>query len=325
MNQVVFVERRRPAWEELERTLDDFHSGRPDTVAVRRLGRLHRRAAADLAVAQARFPESSIVPYLNGLVAEGHSRLYGRQLVVWRRARLFLLDTFPRTLKETANYTFAAAAVFGATALVAFLVVTAVPELAESILPAQVVADTVKEGADVRFPADQRPAISAFITTNNIQVSFMAFALGIFFGIGTVYLLALNGIMLGALAAVFARPGFSLEFWALIVPHGVLELPAIFIAAAAGLIMGSALLRPGEIKRTVALRRASEQAVVLMGGVIPIFIVAGLIEGFITPLPIPEMAKIGISLVVGVFGWVYVTGRFMRLKSSSRSKLENAT
>jgi uncharacterized membrane protein SpoIIM required for sporulation len=132
--------------------------------------------------------------------------------------------------------------------------------------------------------------------TNNIWVSFQAFAGGITFGAFTVYVLIQNGLVLGALGATLSTTApRALRFWSLILPHGVIELMAIFIAAGAGLILGWSLIAPGNVSRWDALRKASRDALPLVGGVVAMLIVAGCIEGFITPSPLPARLKLAFA------------------------------
>jgi uncharacterized membrane protein SpoIIM required for sporulation len=135
---------------------------------------------------------------------------------------------------------------------------------------------------------------------NNIYVSALAFALGITFGLGTVYMLAMNGFLLGALASLFAGYGKSLFFWSLILPHGILELTAIFIAGGAGLRIGYSLIRPGAFRRKDALITAARSSLSLMGLVVLLLIAAALIEGYFTPLPIAAEIKLGVALLTAV-------------------------
>jgi uncharacterized membrane protein SpoIIM required for sporulation len=145
--------------------------------------------------------------------------------------------------------------------------------------------------------------MSAGIMTNNIKVAFLAFAGGVTFGLVTVYMLVYNGIIVGALAAVFWHQGMSYEFWAYIVPHGMIELTAIFIAGGAGLLMGYKLFVPGRFTRGYQLKEQAKRSVQLLLGTIPLFVIAGIIEGFITPAAIPLPAKYMVALLT-VFGLI---------------------
>jgi uncharacterized membrane protein SpoIIM required for sporulation len=143
-----------------------------------------------------------------------------------------------------------------------------------------------------------KPAASSFIMTNNISVSFTLFALGIVFGAGTLWALVSNGIHFGTIAAVVGQTRMSRELWAFVAPHGALEIPAIIIAGAAGLILGGALLFPGDLRRRDALVARGRVAVALVLGCVPILVMAGIIEAFFSPLP-PASIPPSIKLITG--------------------------
>jgi uncharacterized membrane protein SpoIIM required for sporulation len=141
-------------------------------------------------------------------------------------------------------------------------------------------------------------AVSTLILLNNIQVAFLGFALGITLGIGTFIVLGFNALHLGVIAGGFVAAGKGAPFWALVLPHGLLELTAIFIACGAGLRMGWSLVAPGDRTRGRALAAAAREAVLVVAGVIPAFIVAGFIEGYISGSALPAWAEVGIGVVV---------------------------
>jgi uncharacterized membrane protein SpoIIM required for sporulation len=134
------------------------------------------------------------------------------------------------------------------------------------------------------------------IFTNNIRVAFLAFAGGITAGLITAALLAYNGLTLGVLAAVSQQMGLAGRFWSLIVPHGLLELSCIAAAAAAGFRLAGGIVDPGPLPRSASIGRAARPAVEMAGGTAILLVIAGLIEGFITPqdLPLPEALAVGI-------------------------------
>jgi uncharacterized membrane protein SpoIIM required for sporulation len=151
-----------------------------------------------------------------------------------------------------------------------------------AIVPPEYASVDPKAITEDRGPL-QAPIVSASIMTNNIRVAVLAFACGITLGIGTVYLLVYNGILIGALAALYHRAGEGYAFWAYILPHGVIELTAIFIAGGAGLYMGYVILVPGPFTRKFRFVTAAKESVQMMLGTIPLFVAAGIIEGYITP------------------------------------------
>jgi uncharacterized membrane protein SpoIIM required for sporulation len=206
---------------------------------------------------------------------------------LWR----FLRTTFPQTFRATASWTLAALAIFLLGCIYGFAAGliddTFIPLVAPPHLIQQV------EGGKVWFESilAVRPLASSTIMTNNISVTFLAFALGITFGLGTVYIMAFNGVLLGTLAALCHLHGLSVDFWSFVVPHGVIELTAIFIAGGGGLLLGSALTVPGDLSRKEALIQRGRKAVQLILGCVPLLIFAGVVEGFFSPAHLPPWIK----------------------------------
>jgi uncharacterized membrane protein SpoIIM required for sporulation len=144
------------------------------------------------------------------------------------------------------------------------------------------------------------------VLVNNIQVSFAAFAAGVLFGIGSVLILAFNGANLGVALGLFIVAGQQSRFWGLILPHGLLELSAVVIAGAAGMALGWALVVPGDRTRAAAFTQEARRSVVVILGLVLAFITAGIIEGFVTPSPLPTPARIGIGIAVELAFVTYI-------------------
>ena len=147
---------------------------------------------------------------------------------------------------------------------------------------------------------------SSQIFTNNIRVTFYAFAFGVLLGVGTLYVLAFNGAMVGAILALTYRAGFGNDLATFMVGHGVIELSCIFISGGAGLLIGTALLMPGDLSRGDALKSRGMEAVRLIIGCVPLLVVAGIIEGFISPQPINPIIKISIGALTGIALYSYL-------------------
>jgi uncharacterized membrane protein SpoIIM required for sporulation len=156
-----------------------------------------------------------------------------------------------------------------------------------------------------------KPLASAGITANNLSVSILAYASGILAGLGPCYILLVNGLLLGVLGAVIHEAGMSVALWSFVAPHGTLELPAIFIAGAAGLMIGHSLVVAGDRPRGECLVEAGRQSLRLFGGVVPLLIVAGAIEGFVSPTGLPPAIKfmVGASLAVLLAAYLALAGR----------------
>ena len=155
--------------------------------------------------------------------------------------------------------------------------------LAEKLAPQHIVETIHDKEMWTDVPALHRNLFASFVMTNNIRVAFSAFALGITFMIGTMYILAFNGILIGTVAGLCHVHGLALPLWSFVSPHGYIELTTIFIAGGAGLKMGYALIAPGLLTRKQALTDAAKIAVQLIGGCVVLLVIAGVIEGFVSP------------------------------------------
>jgi uncharacterized membrane protein SpoIIM required for sporulation len=153
-----------------------------------------------------------------------------------------------------------------------------------------------------------KPLASSAIMTNNISVSLATFALGITGGVGTVWMLLFNGLLLGVITAACLQAGMAGQLYSFVAPHGVLELPSIFIAGGAGLLMARGLLFPGFLPRKAALARDGATAVRLLLGVIPLLVIAGTIEGFFSPTDIAMPIKFLFASAMFVLLLAYLGG-----------------
>jgi len=318
-----FVREKAPRWQELDATLDALDAAGVsslDLEGARRLAKLYRGVSSDLIQARTELVHASVVDYLNGLLARAYAHVHVRPSGGGRRVRRFLLAGYPRLVRAEwrpialAAALFFAGAAFGAVATVvdprSHAVV--VPEQHQGRSPAERVRD--EEQAGGLSSEGAAAPFSSFLFTHNIQVTFMAFALGITFAVGTVAMLFYNGVPLGALAAQYHLDGEGLFFWAWILPHGIPELTSIFIAGGAGLILGRGLLLPGRRRRGEALRSEARIAVRLVVGTMPLLVLAGLIEGTLSQMHepfLPYPAKLVFAAIVGacVYAYLLVAGR----------------
>jgi uncharacterized membrane protein SpoIIM required for sporulation len=313
-----FVKAGRGAWSRLSGLVEAARTRGVSALSADDLFALHdgyRRAASDLAYAQTHFPDSPVRAELNALVGAAHGFLYARRARRIGRVWTFYSSEVPRLVREAAGPILLASALLLAATLAGFGAAVSDRALGRSLLPVQY-RDAVVERLDSRaqasdIPASLGPLISTQIMLNNIQVSFMAFAGGVLAGTATVYLLITNGLLLGSLSGLFYAAGPFVPFLALIVPHGALELPAIVIAAGAGLLMAEAILNPGERRRGDALKAAADRAVRLLLGTLPLFVLAALIEGLITPAEAPDAAKIALggAFFMLLLAWLTLGGR----------------
>ena len=309
-----FIARRRAGWERLDALLARAGAGLGGLSAeeLRELGRLYRQAASDLAVARRDLPGHPVVAFLNGLVARGHAAVYRESGAGGAaRVRAFFAADFPRAFRATWPATLAAFLMFLIPALAGFVATYQDPTLAAALLPGtERIVEEVQAGNEwwLRINEEGRAQASAEIMTNNIGVAFRAFAGGVVFGVYTLYILALNGLLLGIVAGAAQRFDFAGNLWGFVAAHGVVELSVIFIAGGAGLQLGWALLRPGLLTRRAALVVAARRALLLVLGCVPLLVIAGLIEAFISPAPLPLAVKFAVALASGVALYLYLLG-----------------
>jgi uncharacterized membrane protein SpoIIM required for sporulation len=309
VNLDLFIAERRPSWDELD-TLLAAAKGRPERLGAegtRRLGALYRAAAADLALARRRFPAEPAVPALEDLVRRAHAVVYGSRV---RRdsALAFLTRGYWRRVRERPALLAVAALLLFTPGVVAGLWAWNEPGDAGGLIPstAEAVARPRPEGSDLGFSAGERASFSAGIVTNNIQVSLWAVAGGIAFGLLTAAVLLFNGVILGVVVGLGVAAGNGRVLLELVMPHGVLELSCIVVAGAAGLRMGWALVDPGRRPRVQALATEARAAVELVLGTAVWLVVAGLVEGLVTPLGIGVGPALAVGFGLGTLYWALV-------------------
>ncbi len=294
------IRRRQTNWEKLTGLLNKAdRSPKSLTQAdVGEIGRIYRATTSDLALAQRDFPQHDVAQYLNQLVGRAHANVYRSDPLSLRQIHYFFTDVIPQTFRSTWPFFAVASLLFWLPALVTGLLIANDPAVADVVLSPQF-ATVVEEIEDNEpwfyFEGDEQPSASAFITTNNVRVSIMAFAGGMTAGIFTLYVIIFNGLMVGGLFGLAYFHEFH-HLFNFAVGHGVIELNMICLAGAAGLVFTWAILRPGYHTRSDALRIAGRQALTLLVTCAIFLVVAGLIEGFISPR---EHLPAGIKWIVG--------------------------
>jgi uncharacterized membrane protein SpoIIM required for sporulation len=312
-----FISERKGAWQRLEdllKLLDRSTLRRLHREEVRELGRIYRRTASDLAIARAESRDPRLVNYLNSLVIRAHGRIYRADAAEGRHhVRDFFARDFPRAFRRTWRYTALAFAVCMLFTTLSFLGTWRDPEFSELAgVPAHA-RERILEQKPRWWKGlnDANQLAATGIATNNILVTFNAFAYGALFGVGTLFYMAVNGLNIGALLALTFRAGYGHELLTFMAGHGVIELTCIFIAGGAGMLFGTALLFPGDVPRFDNLRLRGREAAQLITGCVPLLAVAGTIEGFISPAAIPAGMKFTIAAVTGValYSYLLLAGR----------------
>ena len=302
--------KRKPYWDRLE-SIVERSGGRSVTALsyreLQELGLLYRQVAADLSSAREDPMSQHLAGYLNRLLARAHNLIYmGRRARpggIWR----FYRSGFPQVFRATFSYSLTSFTIFLAAALAGFLAGLGDPSFQRFFL-GPVMSDTIERRQMwTHSIVTIRPLASSAIMTNNLAVSFTTFALGITGGIGTIYMLAMNGLLLGIIGAACWQAGMSLQLGEFVAPHGVLELPAIFIAGGGGLLVTRGLLFPGLLPRRDALVLYGGQGVRLALGIILLLVIAGAIEGFLSPSSLPGAAKLVFAVAAGGLLVLYLT------------------
>lgn len=311
-----FIEKHKTAWQRLEellKLLDRSSLRGLHRQEVRELGRIYRRTASDLAIARAESRDPRLINYLNSLVIRAHGRIYQADAQGGSRVKEFFARDFPQTFRRTWRYTAVSFSVFAVFSVIGFLGTKYDPEFSElvGVPPAfrEMYIETKTHWWEDLNEANQVGASSIF--THNIQVTIYTFAFGALFGVGTLFYLAFNGATIASVVALTYRAGFGNDLVTFMVGHGVIELSCIFIAGGAGLLIGSALLMPGDLSRADALKSRGKDAIRLMMGVAVLLVVAGIIEGFISPAPIRPAIKFSIGALTGLalYSYLLIAGR----------------
>ena len=284
----------------------------------------YREVAADLARARTYGVDPRVLAYLERVVGTGHNALYGLRGVRRLPAGDLVLREFPRAVYRARAYVVAAALVFLIPGVVGYVLIREQPEVAYQIMPDGMIA-RAESGASAQeagrgyaeTPSPFLPIVASSIIANNVQVAF-----GITAGIGTVLLLVFNGLFFGTVLGMFTN--YSLAGWILtfVAGHGVVELTAIFIAGGAGLLIGRALIAPGDLARRDALVVEGRTAVRMVGAAVILLVLAGVIEGFLSASDAPAVLKVGVSAASAVLLLLgYVNGRRAAMASERGSAL----
>jgi uncharacterized membrane protein SpoIIM required for sporulation len=311
MNVERWLRTRKPVWQKLEELLkivDSKGLAGLDRNQLQELGRIYRSVSADLSRARVMNLNGEVQVYLNNLLVRAHNQVYQTKRNRWADLFDFFYREFPRLVRKQILYVMLAIIIFAIPATISYFMTMEDVHFAqlETSKGQPIVSDEMWNMIEHRqmwtdSAQHYSSTVSSLIATNNIRVAILAFVLGITFGIGTSFVLCNNGLMLGTVFGVCHTYGMAHRLLAFIAPHGVLELTAIFISGGAGLLMGKALLFPGQYKRLDALRLAAKDAGGMFGGCVPLLLVAGLIEGFISPrTDLSANLKIAVSLATGI-------------------------
>jgi len=283
MNEATFLKKYKTKWQTFEKVLrgNEDKDLKPDEIAD-----LYIELTDDLSYARTFYPESKTVQYLNNLSLEAHRKIFTYKKLDAERPMQFFITELPLLLKKNRKYIFISLLVFMVSTAIGAVSAANDAEFIRLILGDSYVNTTlenIKKGDPMAIYKSENNLDMFFgITINNIKVSFYVFVSGIFSAFATMYLLFQNGVMLGAFQYFFYEKNLMNVSASAIYLHGTLELSAIVIAGAAGILLGNGFLFPGTYNRRYALKQSAKESMKIIAGLIPVFIAAGFIEGFIT-------------------------------------------
>jgi uncharacterized membrane protein SpoIIM required for sporulation len=304
-----WLSKRRPYWERLTELVE--RSGRSGVrnlshKELQELGLLYRQAAADLAAVREDPLEQGLARSLNQLLSRAHNLLYaGRKRSGWGIIRFYKVD-FPRTFRATFGYTLAATLLFLFAGLAGALLTLHDATFERYFLGPQMIETIEHHQMWTEDVLTVKPLASSKIMTNNISVCFATYASGILAGLGTIFYMLLNGFLMGVIGVACFEANMSNMLWSFVAPHGVLELPAIFMSGGAGLLLARGLLFPGLLPRRESLAQAGAKSAKIIFGIIPTLIVAGTIEAFLSPTHLPAPLKYLFAIALFTLFTVYL-------------------
>ncbi|MBR8839867.1 MAG: stage II sporulation protein M [Stigonema ocellatum SAG 48.90 = DSM 106950] len=306
MNIQRWIARRESNWQRLDVLLRQVEKKGLKSLRaaeIRELASLYRSVTADLARARTQQVGNTLIQNLQFLTTRAYTQIYqGSRRQEWQAVVEFYCWGFPKLVQQTWTYIAAATALFLVGALIAWWYAWQDPTFMSLIIPERIIK-IVRDDHKLWMGSivGVEPLASTSIMINNLSVSFGAVAGGIIAGTYTAYMMVLNGLLIGAIGTLVAQNNLAYPFWAFVFPHGSLELPAIFFAGGSGFLLARALLFPGKYRRLDALKFYGSLGVQLVFGIVPMLILAGMMEGFFSPNPgFPESLKylVGMGLFV---------------------------
>lgn len=315
----------KPAWDRLaylaKRGRNGGRSLEPEELDE--LVHLYQRVSGHLAHTRVTYRDPSLDARLTTIVADANAAIYGTRTSATAAIRRFVFSSFPGSVWRIRRFVVASAILTLLPGIVVGAWIANSDAALEASGPEAVRAAYVEEEFADYYSSEPAAQFAAGVTFNNIRVAITAFALGIFACVGTAGILVFNGANVGVAAGLFAAVGEQARFWGLILPHGLLEITAVIVAGGAGLRLGWALIDPGDRTRGEALTEEGRRSVLVILGLIGAFVVAGLIEGFVTGSPLPTSARVsvGVAVEAAFLAYVFRFGRSAMLQEGAEESL----
>lgn len=324
MTPLHFEQLYQAEWAELEAQVRIILAGRSrqsngtDPIRGDRVASLYRRACEHLALARARGYPRYLLDRLEKITSDAHQVIYQRREFGVHRLKRAVLYDFPRAVRAHAAYVWLSTALFMVPALVVGWLVYLNPDLILSVVDANQAAEFEEMYSEsdrsigAARDAGSDWAMFGFYIKNNTSISFQCFASGIFFGVGSMFFLVMNGLYGGAIAGYLTERGLGETFWSFVVTHAAFELTAIVLSGAAGMRIGHALISPGRHTRKHSLVLAARESMVIIYGVAVMLLIAAAIEAFWSSarwLPLPLKYGVAAGCWIAVLSYLTLQGR----------------
>jgi uncharacterized membrane protein SpoIIM required for sporulation len=316
VNKRDFIKDRRADWSRFQRMLERLESksfGRMTGASAREFSRLFRELAHDLALVRSRGWGEGLETYLNDLAARGHNVFYrappGRMI----RFLQFLSRGYPQVFRKNIAYFWVAAACLFLPMAISWAVVNHTPDLAHRVLePAMLQGIEAMYNKDFANPeelpfAERQATMGGYYVYHNVGIALRAFGAGLLFGLVTIYVLFSNGITIGTIAGFLVSQGHGETFLSFVISHGAFELTAIAIAGGAGLMLGNAVIHPGQRTRLENLQVRGREAIQIAGGAVVMLLIAALVEAFWSSAAIPTAVKYSVGALLWLLVALYLS------------------
>src|SRR6185312_4163712 len=310
----LWIDLRKDNWNRLDALTRRVESegvkslGRDD---LRDFGLLYRQSAADLSAARADGAARNLEQYLNRLVGRAHNFVYSGRQLGFRSLWDFFAYGYPRLLRRMSRYVVLSTVIFLVGGALGAITAGVRPDFQRVFMPQKTIDDLNHHKMWTENILSEKPQASSFIMTNNISVCFVTFAGGITAGLWTLWSLFFNGVNVGVVIVICAQHHMALNILSFMSSHGALELPAIMLSGAAGLRVASGILFPGMLRRRDSIALGGSEGVQIIVGTIPMLIVAGTFEAFLSPTHAPIALKfaVGAVLFTALCWWLGDGGR----------------
>ena len=323
MKEIIFLHKNKPKWEIIEKFIKDEVIFSPDE-----LKSAYSNLIDALSYSRTFYPDSKTTQYLNSLAVKVHSRIYSKKRFDLNNVRQFWMTDLPLIMYHSRKELLISFAVFVVSMMIGIISSKYDDSFVRVILGNDYVNMTIRniEKGDPMAVYKQANQLDMFlgITFNNIMVSFYAFAMGLLSALGTGFILFRNGVMLGSFQQFFVEQGLFYDYLRTVWIHGTLEISAVIIAGTAGIILGNSFLFPETYSRLVSFQRGAAKSIRISLGIVPLFIVAGFLEGFVTRLTeLPDVINFFIIILSLAFViWYFVIYPIKIYKRSEHAELK---